>query len=74
MSSSCVPNNEYFCGFVRIRIFGLCTLRRHKHVIPQHIPDTNRKQTNTPITTYKIDQSEIKKMKKKRCLVNVIEK
>lgn len=54
ISSSCVPSRAYFCGFVRVLGF---LVRRHMHVSPQQQPDMDRKPRNTPMTTYRMDQS-----------------
>lgn len=53
-SCSCVSSSEYFCGFARLRVFGLF---RQKNVSAQQIPVTNKKHPKTPVTTYTIDQS-----------------
>ena len=67
ISSSWVSSREYFCVFVLVRGF----LRRQMHEIPQKHADIQRKPRNTPMTTYKIDQSEINGCRfAKKCITN----
>lgn len=53
-SSSWLSKSAYFCVLARVLGFGA---RLQQHVMPQHTPEIIRKQTTTPMTTYKMDQS-----------------